>query len=781
VTAFGPPPPFAPVTPPGFGSNQVVSPQLVLSAVRSWWHLALPAGLLLAGVAALVLGFTCEQKYEASLMVRISEAEPFVVSPEREEMHYERLVETEISLMRSQSVLEDALRNVFNAKKDDTEIDRLAENLQSSDISAGEFAELMDILREEDPIRWLSKQLQLSPVKGSELLRVSLSCSHARNAQRIVNAIITSYLGYHESERLARVRYVLDELERAKKEQESLVRQLRGELESKAVGTAKQGPDSLAAELPATLVGSAKDDEGSRSRTKSLQSLLFDAELQAATLKAELEGLRQLTANTDGGKPPAEGSTTDADGGVLESDVEKALDTDPELQSMLAALNQRRPAVAQARDRAIGAEEHPTQLAYKRLLNEVATLEAALKKARDDKREVVRKQLRDRMLADSRTRFAQAQSRLNVLREWLDSQRGKLGEYNKDVLGMEFLQNELEKADGLYSLVSERILRLNIEQRAPDRITPIPRDLAPLPRAPMESPLLRNIGLASAACMVAPFALAVLWEMRTRRVSNKQELEQRTRIPVIGEIAPLPAVRLSGSASRSRHLSYEYAMFVETVDALRTRLLLNRSLNHTQVIAITSGTAHEGKTSIAMQLGMSIGQALREVVLVVDGDMRSPDIHNLVEIPLTPGLAELLAGEADLDDAISSQWDEQLHIIPAGDLKSSPHQLLSGPQWPALLEQLRSRYRFIIVDTPPALIASEAFVLTRTADATLLSAIRGTSRMAYITEAHTRLLQAGANPVGVVLSGVRSSHYYRYRDRDYAYMHRKDAADNETP
>ena len=118
-------------------------------------------------------------------------------------------------------------------------------------------------------------------------------------------------------------------------------------------------------------------------------------------------------------------------------------------------------------------------------------------------------------------------------------------------------------------------------------------------------------------------------------------------------------------------------------------------------------------------------------------------------------------------------------MLPAGALRVNPHQLLSGSKWSSLLDQLRARYRYIIVDTPPALVASESFVLTRGADATLISTMNGVSRMASVSDVYAQLLQAGAHPVGVVLSGVRSGSYYRYRDTDYNYV-RKSTSPSST-
>ena len=166
---------------------------------------------------------------------------------------------------------------------------------------------------------------------------------------------------------------------------------------------------------------------------------------------------------------------------------------------------------------------------------------------------------------------------------------------------------------------------------------------------------------------------------------------------------------------------------------------------------------------------MSIARASGEPTLLIDGDMRSPDMHNVFEIDNDKGLAQVLAGECEVDEVIVSNWSSYLHLLPAGQLKTSPHRLLGQGAFDRVLSKLRDSYRYIVIDTPPVLSASEALVLSKSADTILLSTMREVSRLEQVTVAYDRLTASGARPIGTVLNGVRASRY-TYKYGSYAYQ-----------
>jgi capsular exopolysaccharide synthesis family protein len=185
-------------------------------------------------------------------------------------------------------------------------------------------------------------------------------------------------------------------------------------------------------------------------------------------------------------------------------------------------------------------------------------------------------------------------------------------------------------------------------------------------------------------------------------------------------------------------------------------------------LAVTSAANHEGKTSVAVQLAVSIARALGEPTLIIDGDMRSPGIHRVFEIPLQPGLAKVLAGECEIHDAIVQTSTENVSVLPAGELRVNPHTLLANGALESLLHEVASDYRYVIIDTPPVLAASEALILARVSDATLMCAMRDVSRIHQVKKATERVVAAGGRVAGTVLSGVPVGQYIqRYGNYPY--------------
>jgi len=198
-------------------------------------------------------------------------------------------------------------------------------------------------------------------------------------------------------------------------------------------------------------------------------------------------------------------------------------------------------------------------------------------------------------------------------------------------------------------------------------------------------------------------------------------------------------------------------------------LLLSDTCQDVKVLAVTSAVPREGKTSVAAQLALSFARATGEPTLLVDGDMRSPDLHHLFRVHLEPGLAQVLAGECSPEDAIVTIRDEQVGLLTAGRLGASPHRLLGTGNLPSLLAQLANRYCHIVMDTPPLLVASEALVMAKASDVCVLCVMRDMSRVSQVLRAGEMLASAGVRLAGVVLNGV-SGRYYAYHYGSYPYV-----------
>jgi capsular exopolysaccharide synthesis family protein len=182
-----------------------------------------------------------------------------------------------------------------------------------------------------------------------------------------------------------------------------------------------------------------------------------------------------------------------------------------------------------------------------------------------------------------------------------------------------------------------------------------------------------------------------------------------------------------------------------------------------KVIAICSAASGEGKTSVATSLGMSIAEATNQPTLVLDADLRAPEIGKFFEVPNQPGVSEVLCNKAQIDQAIHRVGGTQTYVLPAGKQRVNPHHILQGSKINELLESLRGKFSTIIIDTPPVLAASESLVYAQAADLVVFCSLADVSRAKQVRAAVDRLQSTGANIVGTVLSGVHFNRYvYRY-------------------
>ena len=194
-------------------------------------------------------------------------------------------------------------------------------------------------------------------------------------------------------------------------------------------------------------------------------------------------------------------------------------------------------------------------------------------------------------------------------------------------------------------------------------------------------------------------------------------------------------------------------MLLESVDATRTLLLHAARTGSYRVMMITSAVGGEGKTSLASYLATSLARSgLR--TLLIDADLRSPMMHRLFDRPPAPGLSELLRGEVELDDALVATAVEDLTLLAAGRCDRQTLRILSQGGIAPLLDRLKQRFDFIIVDSSPILPVADAMLIAQHADAALFSIFRDVSRKTKVKAACERLQRLGVPVLGAVVTGA---------------------------
>ncbi|MBR6530654.1 MAG: CpsD/CapB family tyrosine-protein kinase, partial [Clostridia bacterium] len=192
----------------------------------------------------------------------------------------------------------------------------------------------------------------------------------------------------------------------------------------------------------------------------------------------------------------------------------------------------------------------------------------------------------------------------------------------------------------------------------------------------------------------------------------------------------------------------------EAYKALRTNINFTIPGDGCKSFLITSAVLSEGKTTTSSSLALTITQTDASVVLV-DTDMRRPKVHTKFSMVNQVGLSNLLVGMCTLEEAIQQVEEAPgLYVIPSGTLPPNPAELLASPAMEALVAELKKRFDYVILDTPPVDIVADALPLSRLVDGVVLVVRYHQSMHPEVAAAVERLEFAGARILGFVLNGV---------------------------
>jgi len=293
-------------------------------------------------------------------------------------------------------------------------------------------------------------------------------------------------------------------------------------------------------------------------------------------------------------------------------------------------------------------------------------------------------------------------------------------------------------------------------------------------------------------------------EYNDKSFKSPAEIRKRLGVPVIGHI---PELRLdlpaeSGTPSGMR-ASMAAALRPKSIEAeayrgVRTQLYFSTQGRGHQVIQVTSPNPGDGKSTLAANLAITIAQSGKRVVLL-DCDMRKPQVHKIFELEkdgkkLEFGLSDIISGNATIARALKRSPVPNLDLIPCGPRPKNPAELLTSPRLQQLMDDLRSQYDFVIVDTPPVLAVSDPANVAPRVDGVIIVFKMTKNARPAAERTNEQLLALGANVLGVVVNGSAGSistsyngynygsrYGYRYTDYTYAYNYglENDADDDD--
>ena len=235
-----------------------------------------------------------------------------------------------------------------------------------------------------------------------------------------------------------------------------------------------------------------------------------------------------------------------------------------------------------------------------------------------------------------------------------------------------------------------------------------------------------------------------------------------------------------GFVNQRRHILDKNSSFYvqEAYKTLRTNVNFTLAGEGCKKFCITSGVAAEGKSITTLNLAISFAQTGKKVVLI-DGDMRRPTLAKLLIEKATPGLSNILAGQCSEVEATRKDVYPNLDVILSGEIPPNPSELLGNPRMHRMVEKLSAMYDYVLIDTPPVGIVSDACVVAESMDGVLMLVRQHRTEKEVVSRSVKQLEMSGAKLLGFVLNGSEKDsngryskkYKYRYRYRYYRYSY----------
>jgi capsular exopolysaccharide synthesis family protein len=605
----------------------------------------------------------------------------------------------------------------------------------SGALKRDDVRQLRSVRDQPEPITWLEEELKVEVPDNSEIISLKMSGTEPGEVVTLVHAVTQVYLQEvvnaerkQRSDRLAE----LDDIYTKAKEK---LRVKRDTMRKRADETGGSDQSALTHKQLTLLTtfGELKKQHA------QIRFELMRAEGRLAAYKARGEKL--------------------ADNPIPESAIKAAVETDPEVNEHRKSLIH----VDDVIDKYVqaGAPRHDSSLITLRSRRESVQkkLDARFKELRPAILERLRLQGKDLhavslvQLQDEIAPLAAQEKTLLKEVQALEAEADKIGTSSNE---MEMLRAEIKQEEPVMERIAHEWHALQVELRSPPRVSLYQE--AGLQKKDNKRQLLGTV-LAPIAVLLGVCFCVGWFEFRARRIHSADEVVTGLGMRIVGTVPVLPATpqgQLVGADGEDGSNT-----LLESIDAIRTVLLRDASVQATRVLMVTSASDGEGKTTLAAYLASSLARAGRRTLLL-DCDLRRPACHQLFELPLQPGFSEVLLEEVDVDDAIRPTTVDDLWVIPAGQWDRAVVQALAREGVHKIFDQLREEFDFVVVDSHPVLAVTDALLIGQHTDAVVFSLLRDVSQLPQVYGAGQQLTALGIRVLGAVINGMAPEDVYRH-------------------
>jgi capsular exopolysaccharide synthesis family protein len=391
-----------------------------------------------------------------------------------------------------------------------------------------------------------------------------------------------------------------------------------------------------------------------------------------------------------------------------------------------------------------------------------------------------------------------ATNEVGKLKEELEKQKSLAFEQSKRQVQFNSLERELDSTRDLLQNVSKQMkeMSLAVESKGTN-IAVVDRAL--VPQSPSHPKKMLLIALGMVLGLLLGVGGAFLLDHLDNTIRTPDEVRRILDLPTLGVVPSFSARTIGmgrqlqeensdldketevaeepssdGSAAPlSKFVAHHVVQFPtlagdgnsqvsEAYRTIRTNLVLSRAGRAPRTLLITSGLPAEGKTTVAVNLAITLASAGSRV-LVVDVDLRKPSVAKHFRIPQpSVGVTDVLTGNASLDSAIVASTVENVFVLPSGSTPPNPSELIGSDEMSQFVGEVQRRFDYVILDSAPLLPVTDTMLLSRLAEGVIMVVRGNATPIKACVDAKERALASGARLLGVVLNDIeiRGMHYY---------------------
>lgn len=357
-----------------------------------------------------------------------------------------------------------------------------------------------------------------------------------------------------------------------------------------------------------------------------------------------------------------------------------------------------------------------------------------------------------------------ADTRLETIKKAIDEETGKFLDITDKLKEYNILKRELESNKALYDSLLTRTKETEVTKELESTNLRLV-DVASVPKEPFSPNRKVDITIGAIFGLVLGTGLAFFIEYLDSTVKNAEDIELYVKLPFLGYVpSGKTEVKVKGDIDLVVN-KMPQSRITESYRSIRTSIIFSAPEDRPlKTILITSAAPLEGKTAVALNLAIVFARA-NEKVLLIDADMRRGRMHNILNLDRRVGLSSFLTGGANLDAILRQTFVQNLFFIPSGPIPPNPAELLSSAKIRSLLEEMKSKFDRIIIDSPPVVSVADTSILANTVDGVIDVIRAGFLNIDMILRGRQRLIEAKSRIIGVILNNVdirKEDTYYYY-------------------